>query len=440
VTASSRKSVLRRNVLAASKMSPLPPSELWFIDGDAYDLNGFVERHPGGREALRLAQGTNCTELFRAYHLLRGPSLALLKTHRVDVDHTDPKMAELLGGTAFTFADDGFYKTLATRVRQHFKDSGQTATGSTSAQVFAVGIILLTIALSIPAYVFGSLWGAVALGLVRALTSVGPGHSMSHFSQFPRGNWNSTIFRLASPFLVSTWSIWTNSHIRSHHVSTLTTEDLQDNYPLKRVQTAMEHKSWHRLQHFYIWPIYLFALPLWAMQDFLGSLVSLVTTKFMSRQYSFATRLENVLGIGFNLLFVVAMPFFFLDWQTALSVLLVSSAITSPLVVIQIVVNHEVPDTMNQVVAEAPIDWGAHQVLTSHNFAVNSPLALHLSGGLNMQVEHHLFPGVHYVHYPALSAIVQKTCVEFGLPYHTSAHIWEAMFKHYQVLKLNSVP
>jgi len=421
-------------------LSTLPSSLLWFVDGNAYDLKGFVDKHPGGREALRLAQGTNCTELFRTYHLLRAPGRVLLLKHLVHVDRTDPVFAELLAGSTFTFDEDGFYKTVAARVRAYFVDSGQTTGATWRWQVFAVASLIATIALSIPAYMFGSLSAAIALGFVRALTSVGPGHSMSHFSQFPRGNWNSTIFRLASPFLVSTWAIWTSSHIRSHHVSTLTGEDLQDNYPLKRVQPAMDHRGWHRWQHFYIWPIYLFALPLWAMQDFLESVVSLFTTRFMSRKFTLAQRLENVGIIGFNLLFVVGAPFFFLDWRTALMVVLVSSAITSPLVVIQIVVNHEVPDTMSRVVAGKPEDWGAHQVLTSHNFGVNSSVALHLSGGLNMQVEHHLFPGVHYAHYPALSKIVQRACLEFGLPYNTSTNVFQAMSKHYQVLKLNSVP
>jgi linoleoyl-CoA desaturase len=99
-----------------------------------------------------------------------------------------------------------------------------------------------------------------------------------------------------------------------------------------------------------------------------------------------------------------------------------------------------VPETQGQVVAGAPIDWGVHQVLTSHNYAVSSAAALHFSGGLNMQIEHHLFPSVHYSHYPALSRLVREACVEFGLPYHSSRSMWEAVTKHYRVLRLHSVP
>lgn len=416
------------------------PSDLWFIDGNPYDLEDFVESHPGGREALRLARGTNCTELFRTYHLLGASKMKLLERHRVEVDRTAPEFAELLAPGRFTFHESGFYKTVSARARAYFRDTKQKSGSTRSFQVAAIFGIFLTIGLAIPAFVFGSVWAAVALGVIRGLTSVGPGHGMSHFSQFPRGNWNSWVFRLASPFLVSSWAIWTNSHVRSHHVATLTHDDLQDNYPLKRVQASLPHRTWHRFQHFYIWPIYLLALLLWSLQDFLESVVSLFKAHGVHSRFSWLRRLENVMAIGVNLAFYVGMPFFFLDVPTAALVVLVSTAVASPIVVIQIVVNHEVPETVNLTSNGDSVDWGEHQVTTSHNFGVGSWLALHLSGGLNMQVEHHLFPGVHYAHYPALSAIVQATCLEFGLGYHSSAHVFEAVGKHYHALKLNSTP
>jgi cytochrome b involved in lipid metabolism len=117
--------VLRRRVPPPILLSTLPSSLLWFVDGNAYDLKEFVAKHPGGREALRLAQGTNCTELFRTYHLLRAPTRVLLLKHLVHVDRTDPVFAELLAGSTFTFDDSGFYKTVAARARAHFLELGQ---------------------------------------------------------------------------------------------------------------------------------------------------------------------------------------------------------------------------------------------------------------------------------------------------------------------------
>ena len=59
-----------------------------------------------------------------------------------------------------------------------------------------------------------------------------------------------------------------------------------------------------------------------------------------------------------------------------------------------------------------------HQLHTTANFArKNLPLSWFV-GGLNFQIEHHLFPNICHVHYREISTIVRDTALEFGLPYH----------------------
>jgi fatty acid desaturase len=413
---------------------------LWYIDRKAYDLTAWIDRHPGGKDPLLQAEGTNCTELFRAYHLMGGPTKAMLARYEVAIDGADPRHVEALGGSHFTFADGAFYKTVQARARAYFTAGKRCTKASRWGQAFAVGLVIVAIGLTFPAYVRGSVAAALLLGVFKAVAAVGPGHSMSHFALFRRGPWNTLVFRLGSPFMVSNPAIWSMSHIQSHHVFTLTEHDLQDNYPFKRVQPGLPHRAWHRGQHVYAWVIYMFGLPLWAMQDFFRSINSIFTGLHATARFTMKQRIENTLVIGVNLVFSIALPFFFLDFRRALLVCLLVNVPSSLLLVLQIAVNHEVPETQNQVVAGKPIDWGEHQVLTSHNYAVGSVMALHFSGGLNMQIEHHLFPSVHYSHYPALSALVREACVEFGLPYHSSRSMWEAVTKHYQVLRLHSVP
>jgi linoleoyl-CoA desaturase len=412
----------------------------WYIDRRAYDLTSWIAKHPGGGDPLLQAEGTDCTELFRSYHLMREPAAKALARYEVPIDGADPRHVEGMGGSHFTFAPGDFYREVQARARAYFERTGLSTNASPLGQAISVALVLAAIGLLVPAFVYGSVTCALALALLKTVASVGPGHSMSHFSLFPRGRWNVLLFRLASPFLVSNPAIWSASHVQSHHVRTLTEHDLQDHYPLKRVQPALAHRGWHRAQHVYVWLVYLLGLPLWALQDFARSVVSLFTGKHAGVGFSLAQRIENTLVIGANLLLTVALPFFFLPFRQALLVCALVNVPSSFLLVVQIAVNHEVPDTMGKVVPGAPIDWGAHQVLTSHNFAVGSTIALHLSGGLNLQIEHHLFPGVHYRHYGALSRIVREACAEFGLPYNTSRSLWEAMGKHYRVLERNSTP
>jgi fatty acid desaturase len=412
----------------------------WYIDKRAYDLTPWLEKHPGGQDPLRQAEGTDCTELFRSYHLMREPTAKMLARFEVQVDAADPRHAEGMAGSHFTFAEGAFYRTVQARVRGYFVDNKLRTNADPVSQAIAFLMVVGAVFLIIPSFVYGSVVAALVLTFLKTVAAIGPGHSMSHFSLFNRGPWNVLLFRVASPFLVSNPAIWSASHIQSHHVRTLTEHDLQDNYPVKRVQPALPHRAWHRGQHIYTWLVYLLGLPLWAMQDFLRSGLSIFTSKHAGVSFSMRQRIENTLVIGSNLVFTVALPFFFMPWQKALFLCALVNVPSSFMLVIQIAVNHEVPETMGKVVPGESIDWGVHQVLTSHNFGCDSTFALHMSGGLNMQIEHHLFPSVHYSHYPALSRIVREACAEFGLPYNSSRHLWQAMGKHYQVLRLNSVP
>ena len=62
-------------------------------------------------------------------------------------------------------------------------------------------------------------------------------------------------------------------------------------------------------------------------------------------------------------------------------------------------------------------EWAVHQLKTTANFATNNKVVSWLVGGLNFQIEHHLFPKISHVHYPAISKIIRNACEEYGIPY-----------------------
>ena len=76
-----------------------------------------------------------------------------------------------------------------------------------------------------------------------------------------------------------------------------------------------------------------------------------------------------------------------------------------------------------------------HQVETTVDFARGNPLVSWYLGGLNFQVEHHLFPRVSHLHYPALSRIVEKTCQEHGVRYRSQRSVGAALRSHVRWLK-----
>jgi linoleoyl-CoA desaturase len=75
-------------------------------------------------------------------------------------------------------------------------------------------------------------------------------------------------------------------------------------------------------------------------------------------------------------------------------------------------------------------EWAVHQISTTANFATKSKLVSWFLGGLNFQVEHHLFPGISHVHYPQINKLVKETCKEFNIAYLEHRTMAKAFFSH----------
>jgi len=84
--------------------------------------------------------------------------------------------------------------------------------------------------------------------------------------------------------------------------------------------------------------------------------------------------------------------------------------------------------------------WAIHQAETTVNFARRSRVAAWFLGGLNFQIEHHLFPRISHAHYPAISRLVEEVCRDFGVKYAQHATFWAAMASHFRWLRRMGMP
>jgi linoleoyl-CoA desaturase len=80
-------------------------------------------------------------------------------------------------------------------------------------------------------------------------------------------------------------------------------------------------------------------------------------------------------------------------------------------------------------------DWALHQMATTVNFSPNNKWLSWYVGGLNYQVEHHLFPKVCHVHYPAIAPILKQTALEYNVPYLENKTFAQALSAHFSALK-----
>ena len=83
--------------------------------------------------------------------------------------------------------------------------------------------------------------------------------------------------------------------------------------------------------------------------------------------------------------------------------------------------------------------WYENQIRTTANFSCNNKFITHLFGGINHQIEHHLFQSVHHYHYPAIRKIIKQTCREYNIPYHEFENYQKAIYSHFKLLKNSKI-
>lgn len=429
-------------------------SKLWVLHGQVYDFTDFVKYHPAGSRAILLGRGRDCTVLFESYHTIL-PSDALLEKYRVSAPNA--KLEESRSAKLFSFEEGGFYRTLKQRTREYFKTNNLTTKATTMEIIYFVATILSIYFCTWAAFVQGSLIAAVLHGVGRAICIIQPTHATSHYAMF-RSVWlNQWAYRISMALSGSSPAQWTTKHIINHHVETnLCPTDDDTMYPIKRILHEFPRLFFHKYQHIYIWLVYPYTTILWHFSNLAKLAIGAARGQMYEgiakvSQETSGDWVETAMTLFFFTFFRLLLPFLCLPFTTAAAVFLLSEWTCSTWFALQFAVSHEVDecveheksvlDTLKANEAKGIVnqgglvDWGAHQVRASHNYSADSLLSLHFSGGLNLQIEHHLFPSIHYTHYPALSKIVQQTCKEFNLPYTLSPSMMGAVTKHYQQLK-----
>jgi linoleoyl-CoA desaturase len=136
---------------------------------------------------------------------------------------------------------------------------------------------------------------------------------------------------------------------------------------------------------------------------------------------------------------VVALPIYILGFVQWIIGFLLVSMITGLVISIVFQLAHTVEHTDFPLPSEASgkieNEWAIHQVVTTANFATENKLISWLVGGLNFQIEHHLFPKISHIHYPAISKIIRQTCQEYGIPYIVYPKMRHAIVSHVAYLR-----
>lgn len=237
---------------------------------------------------------------------------------------------------------------------------------------------------------------------------------------------------------------WKIQHNVMHHTFTNISgldEDIEDKPPL-RFSPHTTVKEYHKWQVVYAFLFYGILTLYWVL---LKDLIQFI--KYIKNGVNTNTNSQNAL-VFFKIsiikicyfFIVIFLPIFILDisvWQVFFGFLLmhfISGIILTTTFQLAHTVDgtsHPMPDEHGNI----DNDWAVHQLNTTINFSRKSKVLNWYLGGLNFQVEHHLFPRISHVHYPAISKIVKATAEEFGVPYLENKTLMDALKGHLVALK-----
>jgi linoleoyl-CoA desaturase len=280
----------------------------------------------------------------------------------------------------------------------------------------------------------------VSLGLAMAACGFSIQHDGGHQSYSDRG-WMNRLAALTLDLLGGSSYVWARKHNVIHHsYSNVTGHDDDINIGFfGRVSPHQRRLSFHRLQHFYLWVLYGFLPVKWQLyDDFRDVLTGRIGGHRFTRPrgWDLAVFLAGK-AIFFSLAFLIPMLMY------APSVALPCYVATSFVQGLALSVVFQLAHCVEEAAFPMPqadtgrieAAWAVHQVETTVDFARGSRWLSWFIGGLNFQIEHHLFPRVCHVHYPALSHVVQTTCAEFGLKYAAHRTFFSGVASHFRWLR-----
>lgn len=343
-----------------------------------------------------------------------------------------------------------FFSEVREHVEAYFTKNALKKQGNT-AMWTKVSIFLMAF-MALYALLLSNFFGAFAmiglfllLGIVNAFIGFNISHDAMHGSLSTK-SWANKLLGYTFHLIGANPYIWHRTHNLVHHTYTNIAghdEDL-DAAGLIRLSHGDPYKRMHRFQHFYAFPLYGLASLNWVFRKDYNKFYKRIPEKNTQNPHP---RIEHFNLFFFKLLHLflfIGLPLLLLDaswWRVLIGFIILHMAegLVMGLVfqLAHVVEGTEFPLPTDKGQMENA--WAEHQMRTTANFSGNSRLASFFLGGLNRQIEHHLFPKVCHIHYPAIAKIIKETAQAYKLPYLENRSFISAMRSHYNMLKKFSV-
>ena len=348
---------------------------------------------------------------------------------------------------------DRFVRELKRRVDAYFEQTGrprrdcpQMYFKTATILAWFVGAYLLLL------FVATSWWIVLPLAMVLGVAIAAIGFNIQHdggHKAYSERRWVNKIMAMTLDLMGGSSYLWDWKHNSIHH--TYPNIDGQDEDidvgMLARLSPHQRRFWFHRLQGIYLWLLYGFLAIKWhSFDDF----YNLATSRIGVHKIPRPRGTDLLVFIGGKVVFfsmAFGIPMLLHPWWAVLGVYAIAAFVSGVVLSVVFQLAHCVGEADFPSPVHTPdggermeTEWAVHQVQTTVDFARSNRVLCWFLGGLNFQIEHHLFHKICHVHYPALSKVVEETCREFGVRYAAHKSFLSAVASHFRWVVLMGRP
>ena len=348
---------------------------------------------------------------------------------------------------------NSFYDAVVGKAKAYFETHGISPYANTEMWIKTIVILLLYL---VPylimisglgaanPWIFFALWFLMGMGMSGIGTAIM--HDANHGTYSPNKKVNNFISHILE--IIGGYSVnWRIQHNVLHHTYTNVEgldEDI-DTMGLLRLSPRQPWRPFYLYQQIYAWFLYMIMTLFWmTVKDY----VQIVRYKrhglLIKQNISLPKALRRItVSKLFYYAYIMALPILFsgMPWYFVVAGFLLMHFASGLFLSCVFQPSHimETSAFSLPVITDGKSrmedTWAVHEVENTTDFAPNSRILSWFIGGLNYQIEHHLFTGVCHVHYKKLAPIVQSTTAAFGLPYHVQPTFLKAIWEHARMLK-----
>lgn len=395
------------------------------IDGVEYDITEFMKSHPGGDNMLILAANRDASVLFHSYH--RRLDVAEAALDKLPVLSQNKKRHP-------SSVETPLWKTLKERVNKYFDSTKQSSRGNNFMLMKSIALVLITYFTYYLAVIKGYYLLCPLVGICMAINGLAIQHDGNHGS-FSKNYYINWMAGFIDDCICGGASImWRHQHVVSHHVypnDVHKDTDSYSNFPILKLNPALEPKWYFKYQHYYFPLVYCWL----GLSYYIEDVKNFLKAKYLHIPLQPLRTVDQVtfwLGKFIFTMTMIIIPCYLHGWDGLWKYFLPIELVGGEFLASTFVVSHNTEEIHYNFEGD---DWAEMQIISSANWSPKSTIWWLVSGGLNFQIEHHLFPGICHVHYPAISEIVKRTCNEFKVPYNSHPTFADIYWSHVEGIK-----